>query len=147
MALTFSSLDEFYSHGFDTVIDVQGADHIEQFPYVRAAVAALGCPAERIELVMHQFVTLTQGGEQVKQSTRRATYVPVDELVAELEQLLSAGLTRAENELGHTLALPALPEVIRLLVEAWATGNVGVIDPDNSNFKQLFAELAKSAAA
>ena len=56
------------ARGFDRVIDVQGADHIEQFPFVRAAVGALGCDAERIELVMHQFVTLTRGGEQVKQS-------------------------------------------------------------------------------
>ena len=33
---------------------------------------------------MHQFVTLTRGGEQVKQSTRRATYVTVDELLEEV---------------------------------------------------------------
>jgi arginyl-tRNA synthetase len=33
---------------------------------------------------MHQFVTLTRGGEQVKQSTRRATYVTVDELLTEV---------------------------------------------------------------
>lgn len=70
--------------GFELVIDVQGADHIEQFPFVRAAAAALGCDADRIRLVMHQFVTLTRGGQQVKQSTRRATYVTVDELVAEV---------------------------------------------------------------
>ncbi len=73
-----------FARGFDRVIDVQGADHIEQFPFVRAAAAALGCDADRIELVMHQFVTLTRGGAQVKQSTRRATYVTVDELVQEV---------------------------------------------------------------
>lgn len=73
-----------FARGFERVIDVQGADHIEQFPFVRAAAAALGCDADRIELVMHQFVTLTRGGAQVKQSTRRATYVTVDELVAEV---------------------------------------------------------------
>ena len=70
--------------GFDRVIDVQGADHIEQFPFVRAAIGALGGEADRIELVMHQFVTLTRGGQQVKQSTRRATYVTVDELLEEV---------------------------------------------------------------
>jgi arginyl-tRNA synthetase len=70
--------------GFDRVIDVQGADHIEQFPFVRAAIGALGCDAARIELVMHQFVTLTRGGQQVKQSTRRAAYVTVDELLEEV---------------------------------------------------------------
>ena len=75
---------EKFRRGFDLVIDVQGADHIEQFPFVRKAAGALGCPEDRIELVMHQFVTLTRGGEQVKQSTRRATYVTVDELLAEV---------------------------------------------------------------
>jgi arginyl-tRNA synthetase len=75
---------EKFRRRFDVVIDIQGADHIEQFPYVRAAAGALGCPAERIELVMHQFVTLTRTGEQVKQSTRRATYVTVDELLKEV---------------------------------------------------------------
>jgi arginyl-tRNA synthetase len=72
--------EKFRRH-FDVVIDVQGADHVEQFPFVRSAAGALGCPADRIELVMHQFVTLTRGGQQVKQSTRRATYVTVDELL------------------------------------------------------------------
>ena len=75
---------EKFRRGFDEVIDVQGADHIEQFPYVQRAAGALGCPADRIELKMHQFVTLTRGGVQVKQSTRRATYVTVDELLEEV---------------------------------------------------------------
>ncbi len=34
---------EKFRRGFERVIDVQGADHIEQFPFVRAAAAALGC--------------------------------------------------------------------------------------------------------
>ncbi len=71
-----------FERGFDTVIDVQGADHIDQFPFVVAAVGALGVEADRVELVMHQFVTLTEAGRQVKQSTRRATYVTVDELIS-----------------------------------------------------------------
>ena len=72
---------EKFRRGFDHVIDVQGADHVEQFPFVVEAAAALGCPKDRIERVMHQFVTLTKADEQVKQSTRRATYVTVDALL------------------------------------------------------------------
>lgn len=72
---------EKFRRGFDRVIDVQGADHIEQFPFVREATSVLGVDADRIELVMHQFVTITSGGERVKQSTRKATFVTVDELV------------------------------------------------------------------
>jgi arginyl-tRNA synthetase len=76
---------EKFRRGFDRVIDVQGADHIEQFPFVCEAIGALDCPKEHVELVMHQFVTLTRGGEQVKQSTRRATFVTVDELLEEID--------------------------------------------------------------
>jgi arginyl-tRNA synthetase len=73
-----------FARGFDLVIDVQGADHKEQFPFVVAGAGALGCPADKLELIMHQFVTLTRGGEQVKQSTRKATYVTVDELLEQV---------------------------------------------------------------
>jgi len=75
---------EKFRRGFDLVIDCQGADHYEQFPYVRSAAVALGCPEDAIELVMNQFVTLTSGGQQVKQSTRRASYVTVDELMVDV---------------------------------------------------------------
>ena len=75
---------EKFRRGFDRVIDVQGADHIEQFPFVREATRVLGVDADRVELVMHQFVTITSGGERVKQSTRKATFVTVDELVEEV---------------------------------------------------------------
>jgi arginyl-tRNA synthetase len=75
---------EKFRRGFETVIDILGADHIDQFPFVQQAARALGYDPERIELVMHQFVTLTGGGETVKQSTRAATFVTVDELVDEV---------------------------------------------------------------
>jgi arginyl-tRNA synthetase len=75
---------EKFERGFERVIDVQGADHIEQFPYVRAAVGVLGLDPQRIELVLHQFVTITSGGERVKQSTRRANFLTVDELLDEV---------------------------------------------------------------
>jgi len=75
---------EKFRRGFDRAVDVQGADHIEQFPFVRMAAAQLGCDPERIDLVMHQFVTITRGGEQVKQSTRKATFITIDELLDEV---------------------------------------------------------------
>jgi arginyl-tRNA synthetase len=69
---------------FDVVIDVMGADHIDQVPFVRAATALLGDDPERIEMVMHQFVTLTSGGRTVKQSTRAATFVTIDEVLEQI---------------------------------------------------------------
>src|SRR5262245_57433396 len=62
-------------------IDVLGPDHIEQFPYVRAAIAALGLDGGALELVMYQWVNLRRGGEIVKRSTRKAEFVTVDEVL------------------------------------------------------------------
>jgi arginyl-tRNA synthetase len=67
--------------GFDLILDVQGADHIEEGKDVIAAIRALGLPADRIRYLIHQFVTITRGGVEVKMSTRRATYVTVDDLL------------------------------------------------------------------
>jgi arginyl-tRNA synthetase len=63
---------------------VMGADHVDQVPFVRAALALLGFDPERVELVMNQFVTLSSGGKTVKQSTRRATFITTDELSEEV---------------------------------------------------------------
>jgi arginyl-tRNA synthetase len=77
--------------GFDRILNVQGADHIEEGKDVIAAVRALGLPADRIRYLIHQFVTITRGGVEVKMSTRRATYVTVDDL---LDQVGSADVFR-----------------------------------------------------
>ena len=74
---------ESLARGLDRIIDVLGPDHIAQFPYVRAGVAALGGDADKVELVMYQWVNLRRGGELVKMSTRKASFVTVDEILAE----------------------------------------------------------------
>jgi arginyl-tRNA synthetase len=70
--------------GFDLVIDVFGADHIAEHEGVIAAVKALGHDITPIHAIIYQFVTLTRGGEKVKMSTRKATYVTLDELIDEV---------------------------------------------------------------
>jgi arginyl-tRNA synthetase len=70
--------------GFDEVVDVFGADHIAEHEGVIAAVRALGYDTRPIRAIIYQFVTLTRGGEKIKMSTRRATYVTLDELIDEV---------------------------------------------------------------
>jgi arginyl-tRNA synthetase len=67
--------------GFDVLINILGADHLDQYPDVIAAVGALGYEAGRIRVVIHQFVTLTEAGETRRMSTRRGEYVALDELL------------------------------------------------------------------
>jgi arginyl-tRNA synthetase len=70
--------------GFEFIIDVFGADHIAEHQQVIAAVKALGYDVAPIRAIIYQFVTLTRAGERVKMSTRKATYVTLDELVEEV---------------------------------------------------------------
>ena len=75
---------EKLKRGFDLIIDVFGADHIAEHQQVVAAVKALGHDVSPISAIIYQFVTLTRGGEKIKMSTRKATYVTLDELVDEV---------------------------------------------------------------
>jgi arginyl-tRNA synthetase len=69
------------SRGFDQIVDVLGPDHIEQFPYVKAATAELGCDTSGLEVVMYQWVNLRSAGDVVKMSTRNASFVSIDEVL------------------------------------------------------------------
>ncbi|MBN2423408.1 MAG: arginine--tRNA ligase [Calditrichaceae bacterium] len=70
--------------GYDLIIDIFGADHIATYPDVLAAVKALGYDTEKIKVLINQFVTLTENGEKVKMSTRKANFITLDELMDEV---------------------------------------------------------------
>jgi arginyl-tRNA synthetase len=72
---------EKFRRNFDWLVDIFGSDHIATVPDVLAGVQALGYDPSRVTVVLHQFVTLTRDGKQVKMSTRKATFVTVDELL------------------------------------------------------------------
>lgn len=67
--------------GFDLVIDIFGADHHATYPDVKSALEAMDLDTSHIRVLLHQFVTLTQDGEKVKMSTRKANFVTLDELM------------------------------------------------------------------
>jgi len=73
-----------FKRGYDWMVNVFGSDHIATVPDVLAGVRALGFDDSRITVVLYQFVTLLRDGKQVKMSTRKATFVTVDELVDEV---------------------------------------------------------------
>jgi arginyl-tRNA synthetase len=75
-----------WKRGFARAIDVQGADHHSTVTRVRAGLQALemGIPKGYPEYVLHQMVTVTRGGEEVKISKRAGSYVTVRDLVEEV---------------------------------------------------------------
>ncbi len=78
-------LDKF-RRGFEHVVNVQGADHHSTVTRVRAGLQALGLgiPAGYPDYVLHQMVTVTRGGEEVKISKRAGNYVTVRDLIDEV---------------------------------------------------------------
>ncbi len=70
--------------GFDLVVDIFGPDHHATAPQVLMGVRAMGYDTDFVHTVLHQIVSLTRGGEQVKMSTRRGLFVTLDELVEEV---------------------------------------------------------------
>jgi arginyl-tRNA synthetase len=75
---------EKFRRNFDWLVDIFGSDHIATIPDVLAGMKALGYDPDKVTVVLHQFVTLTRDGKQVKMSTRKANFVTVDELMDEV---------------------------------------------------------------
>lgn len=70
--------------GFDRLINIWGADHHGYIGRMKAAVQALGYPADKLEIVIGQLVNLMRGGEPVRMSKRTGEMVTLDELLEEV---------------------------------------------------------------
>jgi len=73
-----------FERGYDLMIDLFGSDHNATYPDVLAGLRALGYDADKIKVLIHQFVTIMEKGEVVKMSTRKANYITLDELIDEV---------------------------------------------------------------
>jgi len=71
---------KFEKKEFDKVIDVWGADHYGDVLGLMAGVEALG-HKDKLEIILHQFITLIEKGEKKKMSKRKGIYVTMDELL------------------------------------------------------------------
>ena len=76
-------MDKF-DRGYETVIDVWGADHHGYVPRVKAALTALGHNADALDVLLVQFANLYRGGEKVQMSTRSGSFVTLRELREEV---------------------------------------------------------------
>ena len=73
-----------FDRKFDLIVDVFGADHMDAYPDVMAAVEQLGCDTNKMKVLIHQFATVSENGESVKMSTRKANFITLDELLDEV---------------------------------------------------------------
>jgi len=64
-----------FERGFETVIDVWGADHHGYIPRLTAAVEAMGYRREQFKVILVQLVNLLRSGQPVAMSTRAGQFV------------------------------------------------------------------------
>lgn len=69
-----------FERGFDTCIDIWGADHHGYVPRIKAVLQALGQDPKRLLVLLVQFAILYRGGEKVPMSTRSGKFVELKEL-------------------------------------------------------------------
>ncbi len=88
--LTYYAVDiayhknKFIDRGFDTVINIWGADHHGHVARLKAALAALGIEPERLEIVLMQLVRLVSKGEVVRMSKRTGKSITLKDLLEDI---------------------------------------------------------------
>jgi len=73
-----------FHRGFETVIDIWGADHHGYIPRMSAAVQALGYEKNALNVILVQLVNLLRDGKPVAMSTRSGEFVTLREVVDEV---------------------------------------------------------------
>ncbi|HUT96421.1 MAG TPA: arginine--tRNA ligase [Candidatus Paceibacterota bacterium] len=72
--------NKFKERKFDKVINIWGADHHGDVPGLMAGVEAIGYKGQ-LEIILQQFITVTEKGKKIKMSKRLGTFVPMDDLL------------------------------------------------------------------
>jgi arginyl-tRNA synthetase len=73
-----------FLRGFETVIDIWGADHHGYIPRMSAAVQALGYEKGALKVILVQLVNLLRSGKPMAMSTRSGEFVTLREVVDEV---------------------------------------------------------------
>jgi arginyl-tRNA synthetase len=71
---------EKFSRGYDTAINIWGADHHGYIARVKAALSALDEDPDALEILLVQFAALYRGTEKLPMSTRSGQFVTLKEL-------------------------------------------------------------------
>lgn len=76
--------NKFITRGFDTCIDVWGADHHGHVERMKGAMEALGIDRKRLEVILFQLVRLMKNGEIVRMSKRTGKAIQLSDLIEEV---------------------------------------------------------------
>ncbi len=76
--------DKLARRGFDTAIDIWGADHQGHVPRMKAVLTALGLDPDRLRVLLYQLVNLTREGKPIRMGKRTGTFVTLREVLQEV---------------------------------------------------------------
>lgn len=73
-----------FDRGFETLINIWGADHHGHVARMKKAMEAIGYDGDKLEVILMQLVRLFKDGDILRMSKRTGTYVTLEELLAEV---------------------------------------------------------------
>ncbi len=76
--------NKFVVRGFDTVIDIWGADHYGHVARMKSAMAALGLNPDNLKVIIMQLVRLIRDGKVTRMSKRKGQSYTLSDLVEEV---------------------------------------------------------------
>ncbi len=76
--------NKFYKRGFDTCIDIWGADHHGHVARVKGAMNAIGLDGDKLDIILMQLVKLVKDGQIVRMSKRTGKAIQLADLLDEV---------------------------------------------------------------
>jgi len=76
--------DNKFQRGYDSYINIWGADHHGYITRVKAAINFLGYDEQKLEVILAQMVSLLKGGEPYKMSKRAGNFILMSDVVNEV---------------------------------------------------------------
>lgn len=76
--------NKLVTRGYDTAIDILGADHHGYIPRIKASMAALGVNPDNLDIIIMQMVRLMKDGEVYKLSKRSGKAITLSTLIEEV---------------------------------------------------------------
>ena len=73
-----------FERGYDLCVDIFGADHMDAYPDVLAAIEQLGFNKSNVKVIIHQFISILEDNEIVKMSTRKGNFITLERLIDEV---------------------------------------------------------------
>ncbi len=76
--------NKFIKRKFNKVIDIWGADHQGQIPFMKSMIEKIGIDKDNLNLLIYQLVTLKRDGEIVRISKRTGDLITFKELIEDV---------------------------------------------------------------